>query len=58
MNVDDARVKIQKKRVDEVEKAEAIVRAHEEKRIRLWKKIGREAAKAARARAKRLQKGK
>ena len=55
MNVDDARAKIQKKRVDEVEKAEAIIKAHEEKRKRLWKKIGREAAKAAKAREKRLQ---
>ena len=44
-----------KKRVNEVEKAEAIIKAHEEKRKRLWKKIGREAAKAAKAREKRLQ---
>ena len=57
MNVDDARAKIQKKRVNEVEKAEAIIKAHEEKRKRLWKRIGREAAKAARAREKRLRKG-
>ena len=58
MNVDDARAKIQKRRVNEVEKAEAIVKAYEEKQKRLWKRIGREAAKAARAREKRLRKGK
>ena len=49
--------KFKKKRVNEVEKAEAIIQAHEEKKKRLWKKIGREAAKAARAREKRLRKG-
>ena len=58
MNVDDARAKIQKKRVNEVEKAEAVIEAYEKKQKRLRKKVGREAARAAKAREKRLRKGK
>ena len=55
ININDTRIKIKKKKVNEVKKAKAIVKAFEEKKKRVWKKIGREAAKAARAREKRLR---
>ena len=57
MNVEDTRGKIAKKQVNEVEKAEAILRAHEEKEKKARVKIAREAAKAGRARLKRLRVG-
>ena len=55
MSVYDARSKIQKKKVDEVVEAEAIIKAFKEKEKRVWIKISREAAKAGRGRLKRLK---
>ena len=55
MSVDDARSKIQKKKVDEVVKAEAIIKAFQEKEKKGWVKISREAAKAGRGRLKELK---
>ena len=55
MSVDDARAKIQKRTVSEVEKAEAVVKAHKQKQKKLWTKMPREAAKAGRNRLKKLK---
>ena len=55
MSVDDARARIPKKTVSEVEKAEAILKAHKEKQKKVWTKISREAAKAGRTRVKKLK---
>ena len=53
MNVGDARGRIAKRQAD-VEKAEAIFRAHEEKEKKAQAKTARAAAKAGRGRLKRL----
>ena len=55
MNVEDARGRIAKRQVDDVEKAEAIVRAHKEKEKKAQAKTARAAAKAGRGRLKRLR---
>ena len=48
-------VKSKKKKVDKVVKAEAIIKAFQEKEKKSWVKISREAAKAGRGRLKKLK---
>ena len=48
-------IKSKKKKVDEVEKAEVIIKAFKEKEKKSWIKISREEAKISRGRLRRLK---
>ena len=55
ITVDDSRRKIVKRQVNEVEKAEIVIRAYKEKKKKARVKIARAAAKVGKARLKRLK---